>query len=255
MIRLMKADLYRLSRTKSVYIALLILAVMFLYSTLTGKVSSIGVVTGNGNSTLPHENLESISSLQYFTLNANSFIWGYIIYFVQVFSKEFGDRTFKNILMAGMSRTKYIFSKMLTLWILVFSTTIFYYLMNAVVTYFYYEDSSSITTVFLSSTAVFIVGLALCIMVYFIIASLLQILFNSTVAATLFIGLGPVVVQVLQIMQEWEWLKYVNYLSITQAFGLGLIKDKELLLNIYVNVTIIVIVIILNIWLFKKKEY
>ncbi|MED1569211.1 ABC transporter permease [Bacillus paramycoides] len=255
MIRLMKADLYRLSRTKSVYIALLILAVMFLTSILTGKVSSIRVVIENGNSTLPHENLDFISSLQYFTLNASFLIWGYIIYFIQVFSKEFGNRTFKNILMAGMSRTKYIYSKLLTLLILVFSTTIFYYLMNAVVAYFYYEDSSSIPTVFLSSTAVFIVGLTLCIMVYFIIASLLQVLFNSTVAATLFIGLGPVVVQVVEIMQGWGWLKYVNYLSITQAFGLGLIKGKELLPYIYVNGTIVVIVMLLNIWLLKKKEF
>jgi len=255
MIRLMKADLYRLSRTKSVYIALLILAVMFLYSTLTGKVGAIVEVNENGNSTLPPVNLDFISSLHNFNLTAGFLIFGYIIYFTQVFSIEFGNRTFKNILMAGTSRTKYIFSKLLTLLILVFSTTIFYYLMNAVVAYFYYEKTSSIPTGFWSSTAVFIVGLTLGIMVYFIIASLLQILFNSTVAATLFIGLGPVVVHFLQMIQEWEWLKYVNYLSLTQALALGLIKGKELLPYTYVNGTIVVIVILLNIWLFKKKEY
>jgi hypothetical protein len=92
-------------------------------------------------------------------------------------------------------------------------------------------------------------------MVYYIIASLLQILFNSTVAAILFIGLGPMVVQILQVVRGWEWLKYVDFFSITQAFGLGLIKSKELLPYIYVNGTIVVIVIILNIWLLKKKEF
>jgi hypothetical protein len=228
---------------------------MFLSSTLTGAVGSIGVANENVNSTLPHENLDFISSLHYFTISACYLIYGYIIYFIQVFSIEFGNRTYKNILMAGTSRTKYIFSKLLMLLILVFSTTIFYYLMNAVVAYFYYKEPSSIPTGFLSSTAVFIIGLTLCIMVYYIIASLLQILFNSTVAAILFIGLGPMVVQILQVVRGWEWLKYVDFFSITQAFGLGLIKSKELLPYIYVNGTIVVIVIILNIWLLKKKEF
>lgn len=251
----MKADLYRLSRTKSVYIVLMLFLLIFIYSSLTGTVGSVGVMNENINEAKNGVEWDFVLAMQYLTVTACVLIYCFIIYFINIFSKEFSNHTYKNILMAGTSRSKYIFSKLFMLFIMILSTTIVYYLINAALCYLYYGKPLTVPENFWSSMVQFVIGLSLCIMVYYIVASFLQILFNSTVAAIIFIVLAPIVIQILQVIQGWDWLKYIDYLSLTQSFGLGAIKGAELLPYIYANGLIVIISIVLNIWLLKKKEF
>ena len=141
------------------------------------------------------------------------------------------------------------------LFLTIVSTTVIIYLINAVLSFFYYDQPATLPHDYFLSTLQFIVGLSLCIMVYYILASFIQILFNSTVAAIIFIVLAPIAVQVLQVIQGWDWLKYIDYLSLTQSFGLGTIQGTDLFPYIYINGLIVVVAVVLSIMLLKRKEF
>ena len=157
--------------------------------------------------------------------------------------------------MAGTSRSTYLFSKLSMLFLMIISTTVIIYLIITLVSFFYYGKPTGLPDNYLMSTLQFIVGLSLCIMVYYILASFLQILFNSIVAAIIFIVLAPIAVQILRAIQGWDWLKYIDYLSLTQSFGLGAIQGADLLPYIYINIAIVVVVISINILFLKRKEF
>lgn len=255
MIRLMQADFYRLTHTKSVYIVVTLFISFFIFSTLSGAVGTIGVSNETIQETVTAVQWDFILAMQYFTVTASMLIYCYIVYFLNIFSVEFSNRTYKNILMAGTSRSTYIFSKLLMLFLMIISTTVLIYLINAAVCFFYYGKPADLPEGYWISILQFIMGLALCIMVYYILASFLQILFNSTVAAVVFIVLAPFAVQILQVVQGWEWLKYIDYLSLTQSFGLGVIQGTDLLPYIYINAIIVLVAIACSIMLLKRKEF
>ena len=251
----MQADLYRLTRTKSVYIVLLLFLAVFIFGTLTGTVGTIGVNNENINDATSGAVWDFVSAMQYFAVTVCILIYCFIIYFLTIFSTEFSNRTYKNIFMAGTSRSIYIFSKLLMLFTMIFSTTALFYFINATVCYLYYGNPATLPNDFWSSNLQFIIVLSLSIMVYYTVASFLQILFNSTVAAVIFIVLAPLVVQILQVIQGWDWVKYFDYLSLTQSFGLGALRGTELLPYIYINSLIVIIAIGLSILLLKRKEF
>jgi len=255
MLRLMQADFYRLTRTKSVYIILSLFISLFIIATLTETVGTIGVTNEQVNKATNATAWDFISAMKYFTVTACILIYCFIVYYINIFSIEFSNRTYKNILMAGTSRSAYLFSKLLMLFLMIISTTVIIYLIITLVCFFYYGKPADLPDNYLMSTLQFIVGLSLCIMVYYILASFLQILFNSIVAAIIFIVLAPLAVQILQVIQGWDWLKYIDYLSLTQSFGLGAIQGADLLPYIYINGVIIVVAIALSIILLKRKEF
>lgn len=251
----MKADLYRLSNTMSVYSILLLFLFFFIYSSLTGNVGSIGIINENANNTNNGLEWDFITAMQNLSITACTLIYCFIVYFIHILSKEFSNHTYKNILMAGTSRFKYMLSKLFMLFLMILGTNIIYYSIIAAVSYFYYGKPTTVPENFWSSIIQFIIGLTLCIMVYYTVASFLQILFNSTIAAILFIVLAPIVIQILQVLQGWSWLKYIDYLSLTQSFGLTHLKGADLLPYLYVNGVITLVAIVLSIWLLQKKSF
>ena len=254
MLRLMQADLYRLTRTKSIYMIINLFIALFIYSALTQTVGTIGIVNETVNDAKVGVEWDFVTAIQYFTVTACILIYCFIIFYVHIFSTEFSNRTYKNILMTGTSRSTFILSKLTMLFLCILSTTIVIYLTIATVCYFYYGKPASLPDSFLLSTLQFIIGLSLCIMVYYVVASFIQLVFNNVIPAVIFIVLAPIVVQVLQVIQGWHWLKYIDYLSLTQAFGLNTIQGASLLPYIYVNGTIVIFAIIFSIVLLKVKE-
>lgn len=255
MLRLIQADFYRLTRTASIYIVLLIFISVFIFSIITETVGTIGINNDDVNVAISSMEWDFISTMKNFSLTASILIYCFIVYYIHIFSTEFTNRTYKNILMAGTSRSTYLFSKLSMLFLMILSSTILIYFIVAMVGLFYYGQPSNFPNNYWLSVIQFIVGLSLCIMVYYIIASFIQILFNSTVAAIIFIVLAPIAIQVLQVIKGWDWLKYIDYLSLTQSFGLGIIEGTELLPYILINGVIVALVIILSISLLKRKEF
>lgn len=251
----MQADLYRLTRTKSIYVLLGIFIALFIFSAITQTVASIGVTNESVNQAKQGVEWDFVTSMKYFTINSCLLIYCFIIYYLNIFSIEFSNQTFKNILMAGTSRSTFIISKLSMLFFMLISTTVIIYLIMIGVNYLYYGQPDNLPDEFLINTCQFIIGLSLCIMVYYIVASFLQILFNSNIIAIIFIVLTPIAVQILQVTQGWNWLKYIDYLSLTQAFGLNTLDSSELLPYIYINGIIVTLTILFSILLLKRKAF
>lgn len=251
----MHADLFRLTRTKSIYIIVGLFIALFIYSTITESVGTIGITNDNVNEAKQGVQWDFVTAMQYFTITASFLIYCFIIYYIHIFSTEFSNRTYKNILMTGTSRSTFILSKLTMLFLAIFTTTIAIYLTLTTVCYLYYGKPDQLPDSYLLTTLQFILCLSLCIMVYYVVASFLQLLFSNVIPAIIFIVLAPIVIQVLQVIQGWHWLKYVDYLSLTQAFGLNTLKGVELFPYIYVNASIIIIAILLSIMLLKRKEF
>ncbi|MER2127842.1 ABC transporter permease [Solibacillus sp.] len=255
MLRLIQADLYRLTRTTSIYVTLIIFIAFFVLSIITESIGTLGVDNEQVNVAMQALDWNFLTAIQSFSVTASILIYCFIIFYVHIFSSEFSNRTYKNILMSGTSRTTYLFSKLSMLFLTIIFSTIFIYIINAIVSLIYYGKPATLPEDFWFSNLQFILGLTLCIMVYYIVASFLQILFNSSIAAIVFIVLAPVATQILQVIQGWDWLKYVDYLSLTQAFGMGLLKGTDLVPYVLVNGCIVIIIIIFNLALLKTKEF
>lgn len=113
MINLIKADIYRIFRSKGIYITMTILLVIFVLQAF-GEVGSIGIssdemegaeavvqlLTGR---TAPLNVMRANDNLLYFLLP--------IIIFIS--SVDFSSGTAKNVLSNGISRTRYYFSKLI----------------------------------------------------------------------------------------------------------------------------------------------
>lgn len=255
MLRLIQADLYRLTRTTSIYVTLIIFTALFVLSIITESVGTLGVDNEQVNTTMQALEWDFLTAVQSFSVSACVLIYCFIIYYVHIFSTEFSNRTYKNILMSGTSRSTYLFSKLTMLFLMILGSTIGIYVINAIVSLIYYGKPTSFPEGFWISNVQFIFALSLCIMVYYIVASFLQILFNSTIAAIIFIVLAPIAVQILQVIQSWEWLQYIDLLSFTQAFRLGFIEGTDLIPYVLINGGIVIVVIIMNITLLKTKEF
>lgn len=255
MLRLLQADFYRLTRTKSIYIIIALFTLLFIYSALTETVGTIGVTNEAVSTAKQGIEWDFKIAMQFFILGACLLIYCFIIYYVHIFSMEFSNHTYKNIFMTGTSRSTFLMSKLTSLFLSIFMSTTVIFGAVAGVCLIYYGKPEQLPNDYLLSTFQFIAGLSLCIMVYYVVASFLQLLFHNVIPAIIFIVLAPIVVQVLQVLQDWQWLKYVDYLSLTQAFGLGSIKGEELLPYIYVNSGIVIVTTALSIMMLKRKEF
>lgn len=130
MIKLMKADSYRLLRSKGMYVSIGLMILYITVSILARAQGTIGVNTSETMNAISGENqmvwtgmvtiknmLGNILILEYFLL----------IYFIIIFGADFSMSTYKNVLSSGMSRQKYYLSKLLLIACVSFLVGMLYY--------------------------------------------------------------------------------------------------------------------------------
>ncbi|TCZ78400.1 hypothetical protein E0485_07810 [Paenibacillus albiflavus] len=256
MIRLMKADLYRLVHTKGIYIVLLAIIAFVSVSVSAEQVGTMGV---NSESALKSLYQGSSTWNMAVALTSASFsssilIYLFIAFFVVVLGYEFSQRTYKNTLTSGVSRVAFVISKYFTQLLTLFVGTFLYYATTAVLAFFKYGTEGIMVGEVLTDALIAMVSLSFCVSVIFSLATLVLLLTTSNIISVVFIIIYPILIQLTYMLTKWDGLKYFDFYSLAQSIGLSQIGGTELVPYILVSLATITISLIGGAIVIRHKE-
>ncbi|WP_321387461.1 ABC transporter permease [uncultured Enterococcus sp.] len=253
MIRLIKADFYRLLRTKGFYITMVL---MVAYAALIVTSQSVGSVGVNVEDTLDAAAIQwnLKMAVQYASFSSAFLVYFLIGLFVILFGYEFSQRTYKNSLTAGVTRLTFVFSKYLIQLLFFFIATILYFGGAVVVAANKYGLGDTDLVPFLWNTLVLSLGVSLIISVIFSLASLILVSTNSLVLSSVFVVIYPLAIQIVAMMTEFDGLKYFDFFGLVQQIGVGALTINELLPYAAVSLIVIVLSLVGSSLVIRQKE-
>lgn len=129
MLRIIKADIYRMVRGKGVYITLAFI-LLLLILTAAGNAGRVGVNVDNANDMVEY-NTASTGKDAAFKAMAMTDNMAYLLLAILIIiaGVDFSEKSIKNVLSGGISRSKYYFSK----WILAMIVVIIVMILNIIV--------------------------------------------------------------------------------------------------------------------------
>ena len=260
MTNLIKADLYRILRSKGIYITTTILLVLFVLQAF-GEIGSIGIssdemegateiVKGLTGRTAPLNVMRANDNLIYFLLP--------IIIFIS--SVDFSSGTAKNVLSTGVSRTKYYFSKLILSMLfcalilissIVIPTTIVTF-MNGFGGEFDWEYISEILNVF-----------ALQLLLLFAVTSVGNFIVFTTKRTAIVNGLyiafclvPAILILMLYSFSEkfYKLLEYEMIMNIRTSAYVNIMAGEEIIKIIAVGFVYLIVSLVCGLVLFKKSD-
>lgn len=112
MLNIVKADLYRIFKSKGVYITLILLFAFISLQVLVGSIGSIGVQTSQ-TPTIEAARLTGVTAA-FATMNiVDNYLYFMLPIIIFISAGDFSSGTIKNVLARGTSRTKLYFSKLI----------------------------------------------------------------------------------------------------------------------------------------------
>ncbi|MGC6767106.1 ABC transporter permease [Enterococcus sp. LJL128] len=253
MIRLIKADFYRLFRAKGFYITFLLIIVYAALIVISQTVGSVGVNTTDlvdSKSIVWNLTL----AVQYTAFSSPFLVYFLIGLFVILLGYEFSQHTYKNSLTSGVSRLCFMLSKYVIQLTCFIVASIFYFCGSAVIAFFKYGAEGIDMGGFFWDTFKLAIGVSLVISVIFSLASLILVLSGSTVIASVFIVIYPVAIQIFAMLIDFDGLKYFDFFGLVQQIGVGAISGKELVPYIIVSLLLILLSIFGSSLTIRQKE-
>ncbi|KAF1298456.1 hypothetical protein BAU15_11925 [Enterococcus sp. JM4C] len=250
MIRLIKADFYRVLHTKGFIVTGIVMIAFAIVNVLTGNSVGMGV---DLDTTMP-SGIDLKTSIDAAVFSSSILVYLLIGVFVIVFGYEFSQKTYKNSLTAGVSRLQFVVAKYISQ---VFYLTFFIVLHFAAVMLTAYLKFGSTQADFFSfvlQTFLLAVAISLLISVVFSLASLLLVGLGSMVGAAILIVVYPIVVQIIYTITEWEQLKYFDFLGFIQVLGVGQLKFDEILPYVIVSAVVTLLSLVASTLLIRNKE-
>lgn len=224
-IQSIKADIYRLSKSKGMWIASLFL-VIFILTSVSG--SALGSIGSSGmEQAVELEGIREIawtSDIAIRAMLSQIQILSYILIIVPVtvIGADFKNKSYKNVITTGISRTQYFISKMITILLVSFAYTVFFLGLSALVG----GILNGVGDVFVSE--VFMELLKISLMKFFFLYATLLIgliaicLTQNTITMTLSILFVPIIIQLALIIFELQdsFLKYIDIGTASAIVGL-----------------------------------
>lgn len=252
MVRLMKADFYRLSQTTGIRITLLVVAALGVLSVFFETAITSGV---NVDNDLFKETVWDLPHLMQNTVASSSILnYCFISVFVILIGFEFSLKTYKNSLTSGTSRLPFVFAKYVTeLVVLILSTFLFFVIVLVSGIFKYGTAGVDLFSIF-SEMLLSSVVMGLMVSVLFSLATLILILTQSSIMAAVFIVIYPLIVQIAQLITKLDVIKYFDLAGFTQKVGLNLVSMNESLPYLFVGVAIILLSLVGSSVIIKHKE-
>lgn len=254
MLNQLRTDFYRLSHTLGIYLTLLF-AIGY-SAVITGKNIVGGImVTTDSMAKLDSSKLWTLKDgINASTLSSSLLVYAFIGIFVMTVGYEFSQKTYKNTLVSGITRTQFIISKYLVMLINIFALSLIYFFTSIVTGMLLSRSvgtswSKLLATVFKTSLVI-----AFFISVIFGLAILVLLLTSSIVTGSIFIVICPILVTTLHNIANWSWLKYFDFFSVAMKISLGLIPNNQLWNYISVSLLVLLITIVLSVVVIRNKE-
>ncbi|WP_040977723.1 ABC transporter permease [Oceanobacillus jeddahense] len=257
MINAMRADFYRLFRTKGFYITQLLLILFVIISVSAEATGSVGVVDSDEMAGMQsHLQVHDWDSYQ--TFIAFSSMASFLIYFclpllVMIVGYDFVHQSYKNQLTSGVSRLQYFGSKYFIFAVVTALQFIFYYtsaFVTAAVTngigtaptYFWIHALQTIGVQFIAFQAIFMISLCILVITF------------SNVSGIISVIVIPLIINVLSAFFTMDWLKYFDFQTGINVAWIRDLPDFSWLAFLSCNLGIIIIMSYIAYQAFRHKS-
>ena len=241
MINQIRADFYRQIHTTGMYI-MLVLTIIYAATTTLGQ--SVGGVTVRGDSgqfaQVGGKSWSVLTGIKVATMGETMLLYVFIGVFVIVFGYEFSQKVYKNTLISGISRLAFVLAKYLVMLLdllLLFAVNFLTVLMAGLVAG--RPLGGSLGTLFGTFSLSFVAA------TFFV-----SVIFSIGVFLLVF----PLIVSVLHVLGEWDWIKYIDFFGVAQNIGVGGMKVSALPPYIAVSLVLLVVMIGSSALILRNKE-
>ncbi|GEP19042.1 ABC transporter permease [Pediococcus argentinicus] len=251
--RLFTADIYRLVRTRGIYIAWA--AIMIIAGAITNSQSVGGVMVGTESApkyTDAQWSLVEIATRV--SLSTSVVMYILIAVFVMTVGYEFSQKTYKNTLTSGISRLQFIVNKFIALLVIVF-IMIFSYFGVAIITGLFKHSVIGGTVHHFWNvliTCVFSQTLAICVI--FSLAVVVLVISKSLIISSIFIVAWPMIMTIVAVFSRWDWVKYFDFFTISNRLALGELTIDKIAPYLVVSVLTILATWLLTIFAMNHQE-
>ncbi|WP_124057828.1 ABC transporter permease subunit [Vaginisenegalia massiliensis] len=256
MLNAIRADFYRLIRSRGFIINQILLFSILILTIVTKATGSIGVKVSDSN--LPQTNpLDHLQWTSPVSAQAASGIASFLIYFglplfIIIVGHDLTKKTYKNILTNGLSRWQYFLSKFGVFLFMLLLQFIFYY-GCIMITAGVRTGFGQLDQVFWAKLASTIAFQYLNLLAIFSIAMLILYLFFSNVGAVIASVVIPIVMSITYLIYKNELISHFNFQpNIDSAWGLKF-ASPTYLQSCLACVAVILICNSLSYLIFKKK--
>ncbi|MBE6851414.1 MAG: hypothetical protein E7504_06730 [Ruminococcus sp.] len=252
MINMMKADLYRITKTKGFYIFWILIVLTYLLNIATKDFG--GVKFGGGPSLIPEGIKMDIGSV---AMNFNFYFFSIIPVFGIIIA-EFSEHTIKNTITSAISKQKYFFSKyaftlLYAVTAFLFSNYAFYFVNRIVNGTEYCSSLSDFSVAFFRQLPLMIAIFSLFIGLAFLLRK--GALFNAvTIITPIVYTSASVTLYTIETTQKLAE-KLLNYDINTMLSRLALECSDEYRRNCYcISAAVIVLSFVIGYFSFTKRE-
>ncbi|QIK69162.1 ABC transporter permease subunit [Erysipelothrix sp. HDW6C] len=257
MMKLMRADMYRILRTKSFYATVIGMVVLVgvIVSTQTMVVS--GMFDADMQQIIESTKVWGVrEAIMTCTMGLSVFSWFSIPIYSIVVGQEFSQGTYKNVFFSGISRKSFVISKL----ILIASLVLFMLLVLFGSASLFGYLNGGMGSLPLSSDIVknlMVAGLfyVVIITVYYAIAMSLQVSVNSVVIAIVFVVVAPFLIQMLQMSTDWAVLNAVSFAATTFEAVSGILSNADIVKTVAMNIGVLAVSAITTTLVIRYKEF
>ena len=149
MFNIIKADINRIRKSKSIWIMPLIIFVMV--TIICGLFAGLNYVMSLDLSSILGDNANALSSIGSFAnngydmtimnLQSDTMIYVFLVILLSVSAFDFSSGTVKNLLSIGKSKSKIYFSKLITSYIWAIIGVVFYAIISTCMSYIFFQDA------------------------------------------------------------------------------------------------------------------
>lgn len=254
MINQLRTDFYRLNHTWGILFTL-VCTVVYSFLITSNKIVGGIMVTGDSMAKLSNHSIWTLKDgINASTLSSSLLIYLFIGIFVMTIGYEFSQKTYKNTLVSGITRSQFIISKYLIMLFNIFCLILIYFLTSIGSGIISSRIAGTSWQNLFSTVINTSLVIAFFISVVFGIAILILLLTSSVVISSLFIVVFPILITTFHNITNWDWLKYFDFFSVAVKISLKLISSDQLWNYIFVSLGVLMVTVILSIILIKQKE-
>ncbi|WP_334332842.1 MULTISPECIES: ABC transporter permease [unclassified Companilactobacillus] len=254
MLNQLRADNFRLRHTLGIYLTLLFTIVYSAF--ITGK-SIVGgiLVTDDSMDKLDSVKIWTIKDgINASTLSSSLLLYVLISIFVIIIGTEFSQKTYKNTLVSGITRTQFVLAKYVLMLLSIFVLIITYFLTSVVMGMILSRTTGSSWSELMSIILKDSLVIAFFISVIFGLGILILFLTSSIVFSSIFIVVCPIFVTVLNNLVDWSWLKYIDFFRAAVKISLRLVSTQQIWIYILTSMVVLIITIFCSVYVINNKE-
>lgn len=258
MLATIRADFYRLFKTKGFWISQLVIIAFIIMTIGSQSVGNFGVSTEETSKQLTGAfdfawtgvvSVNAISSMMLF------FFYAMLPLLVIIVGHDFTKQTYKNILTVGISRTKYFLSQYLSFALMIFLQVIYVYLVSFLTGTLFYGVGDGFGLKQVQEWAFTGLVQFLMIMGIMTFSCLITYVSKNNIFAVLTAIVFPMVVTLLTMFfQNATWLQLFDFQSVMTDAGFILSGTKELTHTLLAAGGTIIALLGITIWRFNQIE-